>query len=392
MTLFQYHLLGLALTSLSMLGFGLFLLIKNTKRKLNLAMALYCFSIAWWSGLECAALQMPTRELSFLLMRLEYIGVAFIPTLLFATVSYLLNLSSQVRKKFLLPFSVMSAATLIIATIHPVKQFLWISPGPVFYLPVWGWAGSYYWIFMLFFFSAIWISHVLLFQRWLRAEGTERIRLTLFGLGSLLVYLGGCPEFGLKYGIRFGWLNPFGLYAFPFYVGLLTYAVVQHQFLDIQIVIRKSLAYSLLVTLLTAGYFGFVYVIENTFRTTLGYRSTPLSLIAFAVMAILFQPLKFWIQKLVDWLIFRVPQEELAKRVERLEQEALQTEKLRAVSTLAAGMAQSHRGRSVVLHSRDHAGRTRRHAGGCDLRRDHRLYIANERLSGRTTRLEQRYR
>ena len=56
-------------------------------------------------------------------------------------------------------------------------------------------------------------------------------------------------------------------------------------------------------------------------------------------MALAFQPLKIWIQRWVDWLIFRVPQEELVKRMERLEQEVLQTEKLKAVSTLAAGMA-----------------------------------------------------
>jgi len=56
-------------------------------------------------------------------------------------------------------------------------------------------------------------------------------------------------------------------------------------------------------------------------------------------MALLFQPLKIGIQRIVDLIIFRVPQEQVAKRMERLEDEASQTEKQRAVATLAAGMA-----------------------------------------------------
>lgn len=339
MTLYQHHLLGLALTSISMCGFGLFLLLRNPSRPLNRSMAYYCFSIAWWSGWECAALQMPTREMGFLLMRVEYIGVCFIPTLFYRTVSHLLNFPPKLRKLSFLPLMICSTITLFVATLYPTKQFFWISPGPVFYLPFWGWAGPYYWIFLTFFIGTILTGHILLLTAWYRAEGQERIRLALFTIGSLLSYLGGCPEFGLKYGVRSGWLNPFGLYAFPVYIALLTYAVVQHRFFEIQIVIRKSLIYSLLVTLLTAGYFGLVYAVEQISRATFGYQSIWLSLVAFALITMAFQPLKVGIQRGVDWLLFRAPHEELVKRMERLEQEALHSEKLKAVSTLAAGMA-----------------------------------------------------
>ena len=179
----------------------------------------------------------------------------------------------------------------------------------------------------------------MVFRGWRRAQGQERIRLALFFWGTMISYLGGCPEFALKYGIRLGWLNPFGLYTFPLYIGLLTYAVVQHQFFNIHLVVRKSLAYSILVTLLTVGYFGLVYDIEQLFQSTLGYRSFRISLAAFALMAVAFQPLKIGIQRLVDRLIFRAPQEAVIKKLERLEEQMLQSEKFKAVSTLAAGMA-----------------------------------------------------
>ena len=140
------------------------------------------------------------------------------------------------------------------------------------------------------------------------------------------------PAFGID-------IPPFGGHIIALYCVIVAYAIVRYQFLDIQVVIRRSLIYSLLVTLLTIGYFGLVYGIEHLFQTTFGYHSIWISLGAFSLMALLFQPLKFWIQRLVDWIIFRAPQEEIARRMERLEERALQTEKLKAVSTMAAGMA-----------------------------------------------------
>jgi len=339
MTLFQYHLLGLALTALSMLGFGSFVFLKNPRRPLNRAMAFYCASIAWWSGWECAALQMPTRELAFLLMRVEYIGVAFIPTLFCTTVSYLLDYSSDARRRFLFPLYLFSMGALLAFTVFTPEEFFSASPGPVYYLPMYMWAGPYHWVFLVPWFAIAILGHAAVFLGWRRARGPDRTRLTLFLWGTLLAYVGGCPEFALKYGIRLGWLNPFGLYAFPAYIGILTYAVVQHQFFDIRVVIRKSLVYSLLITVLTASYFGLVYGVERIVQAAFGYHSPVVSLAAFALMALVFQPLKIAIQRGVDWLVFRVPQQGLARRLEALEREVQEADKARAVGRLAAGIA-----------------------------------------------------
>ncbi|MDP3723422.1 MAG: histidine kinase N-terminal 7TM domain-containing protein, partial [Candidatus Omnitrophota bacterium] len=339
MTLFQHHLLALGIVSATTFGLGVFVLWKNPKRNLHRSMALYCFSLAWWSGWECAALQMPTHALTKQLMRIEYMGVSFIATLFCTAVSFLLDWSPRVRRRVLLPLYLGSAVALIAASVYPTTYFLDVTPGPVAYLPIWGLAGPFYWIFLVFFLGELSAGLGLTFFAWRRAEGQERTRLALFLVGSLVAYVGACPEFALKYGIRLGWLNPFGLYGMPFYIGLMTYAIVQHRFLDIHVVIRRSVVYSLLVTLLTVGYFGLIYAVERLFQTTFGYHSVGVSVAAFALMALAFQPLKIGIQRLVDWLLFRAPHEELVKRMERFEQEALKAEKLKAISTLAAGMA-----------------------------------------------------
>lgn len=302
-------------------------------------MAAYCFSLAWWSGWELASLLMPTRELFFLAMRIEYMTVVFIPTLFCATVAHLLKLPPSTKKHVLTPLYCISIVFLFPATLFPSRGFLWVTPGDLHYLPVWGLAGPYYWTFMVFFFSAVLTGHGLIGYGWYRTRGEERVRFLIFSGASVLAYLGGCPEFALKYGVRLGWLNPFGLYALPVYIGVLTYAVLRHQFLEIRVAIRRSLVYSILVTLLTVGYFGLVFGMERLFQTTLGYQSVWISLLAFAAMALAFQPMKLAVQRAVDWLVFRETKEGLAKRMERLEEQAFHAEKFRAISTMAAGMA-----------------------------------------------------
>ena len=146
---------------------------------------------------------------------------------------------------------------------------------------------------------------------------------------SVLDYL---AKFGVPY-------YPMGFLTNAFFVSVVTYAILVHRLMDISIVVRRSLIYSFLVTVLTVGYFGLIYVVERIFQTTFRYQSTWLSLTAFALTALCFQPLKLGIQRVVDLVVFRAPHEELARRMERLEQEVRETEKLRAISTLAAGMA-----------------------------------------------------
>ena len=195
-----------------------------------------------------------------------------------------------------------------------------------------------YWLPALFLL----LVNVGLWTLWIHyrsARGTRRSSFRILFWSSLAGYIGGTPGWTLSMGLYLPGFNPFGIYAIPLYSIATTYAVLQHQLFDFRLAIRKSVVYSILVTLLTTGYFALIYAIERVFQTRLGYDSAWLSLAAFALMALVFQPLKIGIQRLVDWLFFRAPHEELIRRVERLEEETRQTEKLRSVATLAAGMA-----------------------------------------------------
>lgn len=119
----------------------------------------------------------------------------------------------------------------------------------------------------------------------------------------------------------------------------MTYAILVHQLLDINVVIRKSLVYSVLAATIAGTYFTGILLAEKGLRDIVGYRSLVGSVVAGFAIALGFNPLKEFLQQFVDTYFFHGTQAVLAAENERLRQEVARTEKLRAVSTLAAGMA-----------------------------------------------------
>lgn len=159
-------------------------------------------------------------------------------------------------------------------------------------------------------------------------------------LGAFIFgYATSCVNYLYMYGVCITPLQPFATYGATVGFLIVAYGIFSYRLFDIRVVFRRSLVYSLLVTSLTIGYFSLVYFIERFFQATFGYQSVGLSMTAFALMALIFQPLKVGIQRAVDLLLFRAPREELVRKVERLEGEVRETERLRAVSVLAGGLA-----------------------------------------------------
>ena len=115
--------------------------------------------------------------------------------------------------------------------------------------------------------------------------------------------------------------------------------MVRHNVLDISIVIRKTVVYSILVAIITALYFSLILIIEKILQGIVGYRSLIGSVIAGFAIALGFVPVRNAIQRWVDRVFFGGSQEVLAEENERLKDELTHSEKMKAVATLAAGMA-----------------------------------------------------
>jgi two-component sensor histidine kinase len=86
---------------------------------------------------------------------------------------------------------------------------------------------------------------------------------------------------------------------------LMAYAIYRYQLLDLSLVIRKGLAYSVLTGGLAASYLLTIFVFERLARSILGYGAYLIPILAAVFVAMAFQPLRGRAQTWVDRLFFR---------------------------------------------------------------------------------------
>ncbi|MDP2939983.1 MAG: ATP-binding protein [Candidatus Omnitrophota bacterium] len=133
-------------------------------------------------------------------------------------------------------------------------------------------------------------------------------------------------------------IYPYGNFGLPLSGLFFSYAILKHQLMDINIVIKKGLVYSVLVAFVTSGYLIFVITIGRIFQGLVGYQSFFVNLFAIFAIALLFNPLRNRIQSFLDKRFFKGTLESLSKEKERLQHELFQTEKLAYVGGLASSI------------------------------------------------------
>ena len=109
--------------------------------------------------------------------------------------------------------------------------------------------------------------------------------------------------------------------------------------MDINIIIRKSLIYSLLVTAITLIFLISVLISEHLFSQVAHYQHVTTSIIMASLIALIFTPLKNWIQDLIDRAFFKATPIEMAQENEQLRREVAQSERMKSIAILASGMA-----------------------------------------------------
>lgn len=338
MTLLQHHIFALWLTAFTTAGLGVLVFFVEPRRRLNQVFGLYSLSIAWWALGESLIVGANRPSFVNLVAEFSWPGVTLIAPTFFHTVCLLIRDKSTGTRRIL---RASYALTLLTFVVHVFFNGVLVHPRPVAYVNFFMGMTTFGLLSPLLFLVLVNVALAKLSLVYRRAMGQRRTQLRYLLIASIVGYLGGSPDWLLSFGrgIYVPFVSPFGIYCVPLYSIATTYAVFQHRLLDIDIVIRKSLVYSLLISLLTIGYFGLVYLLERVFQVTLGYSSLRISMAAFALMALIFQPLKIAIQRVVDHLVFRAPQQAVAKRLEILEQKVREGEQYKAVATMSAEIA-----------------------------------------------------
>lgn len=92
------------------------------------------------------------------------------------------------------------------------------------------------------------------------------------------------------------------MHGLPIAIGV---AILRHRLFDIDVIIRRTLVYSVLSAMLTAAYFGLVATLQNAFRALTGQESQLAIVASTLSIAALFLPFRSRIQTFIDQRFYR---------------------------------------------------------------------------------------
>jgi signal transduction histidine kinase len=131
----------------------------------------------------------------------------------------------------------------------------------------------------------------------------EKNQLRYVFLAGLIAVTIGALNIFLSLGMK---VYPFGSLGYVAFSGIIAYAIVKHQLMDIRVIIKQSIVYATLTLFITVFYAILVAVFHGILGISLhGSASWILNAFAALIIAATFQPLRTNIQFMVDRLFFR---------------------------------------------------------------------------------------
>ena len=316
--------------SLIFAALGLFVLFHRPKTQEKTVFSILCFEAFYWQFLLFISFFNSDPSYLDYLAKIAYLAITLIPfTFYHFIVSYL-----KIKKERWL---VLLFYALGIVLVGLLRTDLFVSGHQKFSWGNFPTPGPVYPIFVISAFvtmtRGLWLLVKALKNPILYGFSKNQLYYIFVGL---LLYYSCSVDFAQVYGAPW---YPISVFLFLASVSVISYAILRYRLMDINIVLRKSLVYSLLVTSITIVYFMLVWASERAFQMALGYQSFPLTISALLAVALLFQPIKNRIQAFVDRHFFKGTVDVLAEENERLQEELIKTEKLRIAGTLASGIA-----------------------------------------------------
>ena len=291
-----------ALTALTTAGLGCFVLFRNHRLSLYRVFAIYSFAISYWSA--CLALHVFTdnRSLALITGKYLHLGAALIPVLL---VHFVTEFFASPRIKLTRYFlgilygvaailAYLCVAGVLVSDVAPkygISYLMIANPG-------------YAYLVAFFMFCAV-CGLAMLLRGYQRAEGSRKNQIKYLLFGSLFGYVGGLDNFLFLYDITIFPLFPYGTYAIPVYVSSTAYAIAQYRLLDISVVVKKSLIYGLLLSLLLVPCYVLVIWGQQMAFGEINYLFSFSVLLLFLFVGFLFPKIRFRTEDALERVLFK---------------------------------------------------------------------------------------
>lgn len=140
--------------------------------------------------------------------------------------------------------------------------------------------------------------------RMLRRTRGHKLLQTQYIMNSFMFgFVGGGTTFLPMFGLNL--FYPVGNFGITIYASVLTYAILKHRLMDIQLIFRRTMIYSISLGLLSALFLLLIIIMSSYISGFTGHTSLWVSSIAALIIAVLFTPLKNRVQMLIDKVFYK---------------------------------------------------------------------------------------
>jgi len=283
----------IGVTSVAM---GIFVYAKNTRNKINRLWAIFSYSVAFW-GFGAFEIGI-TKEASVALLwwKIAHVGVIFIPVLFIHFVFAFL----EKKEKWPIIVGYVIGTFFLIANLsgYLIKNVVWVFAS--FYYD--GCPPTLlYTVFTFFWFFSICYSHFQLLLGLRGMGGIKKTQIKYFFLATAVGFSGGITCFLPCFGIE---IYPFLNFTVPLYPLIMTYAIIRHKLMDIEVVIKKTLIFTGVFAVAFGVFVGFAYLGSIWFENVVKNRWVALVPSVLAIVVIL-RPLENFLRDITDKFLFQ---------------------------------------------------------------------------------------
>ena len=263
--------------------------------------ALFSWSVGVWTLSNGFALTYPEVPWRDIWPRLAFAAASVIPLAFLLLASVFPTSTPPAPRMVLLAFTAAGAGMFCASFTGLIVQGTMIVDGALRLI-----YGPLHLPFGVYFVSCLGLSLVLLVRKHRVLTGSQKLQLRYLLLGVSIAAAGAMVS-NLFIPLLFhtSAFSGYGPLFSIFMIGMIGHTIIRHRLLDIRVVIRRGVVYTCAMMVVA---FCFFILVEGLHRLLdLGHDSIPLSeaLIVALMVAISFQPVKSWMQGLLNAYLYR---------------------------------------------------------------------------------------
>jgi signal transduction histidine kinase len=218
--------------------FGLWVYLKSSRKMSHVMFLLLCLAIGVYQVVHIFGITSVDALASASILQMTAVALTFVVCFTVHWIAAAIEREREYASAIIATY-VVGAALAIFYVIFPSGYLL--DSVPKLYFPNYYVAGSYFWLFVLFFAAGFGLVMRMLLRAHLVADSMHRNRIAYYIAAILLCYPLGAVSFFLAFGIE---IDPILSVPFNFFIAPLAYGILRYDIMDIRLAARRALSYA----------------------------------------------------------------------------------------------------------------------------------------------------